>query len=107
MNDSCYLIFVVVCAHHEIGEHRCIMDKPFDFPEVRNYVDVHHIDGSPDGNYALRILEHYRSLCNTVWVVEGLPENTRLIYDYMNECQQRRAKELDRAIQILRQTIPK
>lgn len=38
----------------------------------------------------------------TVWKVDGLSKNERVICEYMNECQKRRAEELDRAIQILR-----
>jgi hypothetical protein len=78
------------------------MEKPFNFPEVRNYIECHHVNGTPDGEYALRILEHYRQCCDTVWKVDGLSKNERVIYEYMNECQKRRAEELDRAIQILR-----
>jgi len=78
------------------------MEKPFNFPEVQNYIECHHVNGTPDGEYALRILEHYRQCCDTVWKVDGLSKNERVIYEYMNECQKRRAEELDRAIQILR-----
>ena len=39
---------------------------------------------------------------DTVWKVDGLSKNERVIYKYMNECQKRRTEELDRAIQILR-----
>lgn len=69
-------------------------------PEIRNRVDIRHVDGTPDG-YAIRILKAYRLRCNEKWVVEGINDNSKLIYDAMNEHQDLRAKELDRAIAIL------
>jgi len=69
-------------------------------PEIRNRVDIRHVDGTPEG-YALRILKAYRRRCNEKWVVEGMTDNAKLIYDAMNEHQDLRAKELDRAIAIL------
>ncbi len=60
------------------------MEKPFNFPEVRNYIECHHVNGTPDGEYALRILEHYRQCCDTVWKVDGLSKNERVIYEYVN-----------------------
>lgn len=71
-----------------------------DLPPIRNEInplDV-HIDGTPDGNYAVRILEYYRLRCNEKWIVTGVPENKRLIYDAMNDTQDKRAVELDKAI---------
>jgi hypothetical protein len=76
-----------------------------DLPEIRNELNPRevHIDGTPDGGYALRILEYYRLRCNEKWVVEGFKENEKLIYDLMNETQDKRAIELDQAIAKLRQ----
>lgn len=59
------------------------------------------VDATPDGGYALRILRAFRRRCDCRWAVEGLPENERLIWDAMNEAQERRAEELDAAIRIL------
>ena len=72
------------------------------FPKVRDAVEFKHIDGTPDGNYALRILRAYRQACNTKWIIEGENvEKLRALYDAMNEHQDLRAKELDKAIEIL------
>jgi len=75
-----------------------------DLPEVCNMIDAknYHIDGTPDGEYALRILKFYRKLCDCKWVVEGIGvEKSKVIYDVMNKHQDERAKELDEAISIL------
>lgn len=71
-----------------------------DFPKVRDMVDFKHIDGTPDGNYALRILKAYREACNTKWIIEG-DTTAKPLYELMNEHQDQRAKELDKAIEIL------
>lgn len=75
--------------------------EEFDFPKVRDMIDFKHIDGTPDGKYALRILKAYRQACNTKWIIEGVADNSKLLYDAMNEHQDQRAKELDEAIEIL------
>jgi hypothetical protein len=78
--------------------------RDFDFPKVRDEIDPknYHINGTPDGKYALRILKFYRQLCNCKWIIEGEDvEKARALYDAMNEHQDQRAKELDEAIRIL------
>jgi len=74
-----------------------------DLPKIRDEINPkdYHIDGTPDGKYALRILRFYRSLARTKWIIEGTDEETKTIYYIMNEHQDRRAKELDNAIAIL------
>lgn len=60
------------------------------------------VNGTPDGKYALRILRAFRQRCNEKWILEGdFPEGTRKLYESMNEHQDERAKELDKAIAIL------
>lgn len=80
-----------------------------DLPKIRDDMDMKemHIDGTPDGNYALRILQAYRRRCNGKWIVEGkfAETNAKLLYDAMNEHQDLRAKELDKAIEILRKYL--
>ena len=82
------------------------MNKEFDFPPVRDEINPrdYHIDGTPDGKYAIRILRFYRELCNCKWVVNGMEDNEKLIYDLMNVHQDQRALELDEAIKILTMT---
>jgi|GEM_PF-5429136 hypothetical protein len=79
------------------------MEK-FDFPKIRDVVDYKHIDGTPDGRYALRILKAYRAACNMKWIIEGDTE-AKALYDAMNEHQDQRAKELDKAIEILEKNL--
>jgi len=76
--------------------------KDFEFPKVRDMIDFKHVDGTPDGKYALRILRAYREACNTKWIIEGENiEKARSLYEAMNEHQNQRAAELDKAIEIL------
>lgn len=74
-----------------------------EFPKVRDEINPkdYHIDGKPDGEYALRILKFYRELARTKWIVEGMDSKTELVYDAMNMHQDMRAEELDAAIAIL------
>ena len=61
------------------------------------------IDGTPDAEYPIRILQAYRENCNCMWAdsTEGeLPANPLL--RLMNEHNVYRAFILDEAIEILR-----
>ena len=58
---------------------------------------INHIDGTPDKGYVLRILKSYRMNCDCRWVSSKPNE----IIDFMNTCQDERAKLLDEAIGIL------
>jgi hypothetical protein len=72
-----------------------------DLPKIRDQVDIKNqfVDGTPDGNYALRILQTFRARCNEKFILDGeWSEWQRKIYDVMNEHQDLRAKELDDAI---------
>jgi len=72
-------------------------------PKIKDQIDSksQFVNGRPDGGYALRILILYRAKCNEKWMVEGLDAGTTEIYNMMNEHQDLRAKELDKAIDIL------
>jgi len=74
-----------------------------DLPKIRDEIDMKNlfIDGTPDGNYALRILYAYRARCREKWIIEGSSDGVKRIYDVMNEHQDLRAKELDKAIKKL------
>jgi len=65
-----------------------------------------HVDGTPDENYVLRILQAYRENCNCKWATgtDGSCDNP--MFQLMNEHQDQRAELLDQAISELR-TIPK
>lgn len=60
-----------------------------------------HVDVTPDEGLPLRILRAYLEECKTKWVVTGLPDRVKAIYDAMNEHQDQRAKILRKAIQRL------
>jgi len=70
-------------------------------PEVTKQM-VLHIDGTPDENYPLRILQAYRDNCDSMWAssVDGTCDNP--IYALMNEHQRQRAEILDEAIAKLK-----
>jgi len=72
-----------------------------ELPEIRNRVCFYyHIDGTPEG-YALRILQAYREKTEERWEVSGLSEEQSVMYDLMNQHQEERAEELDKAIKVL------
>ena len=65
-----------------------------------------HIDGTPDEDYAVRILRAYREECNCRWAdtTEGT-ETENPILKMMNEHCEKRAEFLDKAIAILEDAI--
>lgn len=75
-----------------------------ELPKIRDQIDIknHFVDGTPDGNYAIRILLAFRARCNEKWIIEG-DTKAKALYDAMNEHQDLRAKELDKAIALLRE----
>lgn len=77
----------------------------FTLPKIRDEIDPknYHIDGTPDGNYAIRILQFYRELARCKWDVSCGSERLKTLYDTMNEHQDMRATELDAAIRVLQQ----
>ena len=68
----------------------------------RNRKEYKFVDATPDGNYALRILQAYRGDCNTEWSdnTAGLNISNPMIVE-LNKLQRERAKELDIAIKLL------
>ena len=63
-------------------------------------VDIKHVNATPDGKYALRILEVYRHNACSKWIVEGVSDGEKIIYNHMNEDQDKRVEELDKAIEF-------
>lgn len=72
-----------------------------DWPSVNQMTVDLGVDGTPDGGFALRILRAYRQRADVRWEVHGLTEERRVLWVTMNEHQQQRADELDRAIALL------
>lgn len=62
---------------------------------------VLYIDATPDKEYPIRILEAYLENANAMWIVDGIEDNTKLIYDVMNKDQEKRIVILEKAISIL------
>lgn len=72
-----------------------------ELPEVRNRVEATHINGTPEG-YAMRILLFYRERCNEKWAIDGEGiDGLKALYGAMNDHQDMRAADLERAIAIL------
>lgn len=76
-------------------------------PEVESPIPISEmlVDQTPDGKYAVRILQTYRRRCDIKWKVSGLSKERTAMYDVMNKHQLERAAELDRAIEILEQNL--
>ena len=60
-----------------------------------------HVDATPDGKYAIRILKCYLERARVKFKVEGMEDSEIKLFDYMNGCQDKREKELMEAIGIL------
>lgn len=62
------------------------------------YQEHNFVDATPDGGYAMRILQSYRAMCNCSWsdVIGGEPTNPLCIE--MNAVNEKRKIELDEAI---------
>lgn len=62
-------------------------------PNSKDY----HIDPTPDGKYAIRILKCYLERARVKFKIENGDE----LFEFMNECQDKRVVELEKAIGIL------
>ena len=60
-----------------------------------------HLDVTPDGKYAIRILKCYLERAKIKFKVENMEDSEIELFDYMNECQDKRAVELEKAIKTL------
>lgn len=65
---------------------------------------IRHVEATPDGGYALRILQAYRANCDCRYKVEGSVDSD--VWDTVNEHQEQRAAELDKAIAVLKAESP-
>lgn len=64
-------------------------------------IEAVFINAKPEG-YALRILEYYRAKCDEKWEVLEMSNEGKVVYDLMNQHQDERAVELDKAISKLK-----
>jgi len=70
-------------------------------PELTINTREFHVDATPDGKYAIRILKCYLERARAKFKVDDMGDNEVKLFDYMNECQSKREKELKEAIGIL------
>lgn len=72
-------------------------------PELNKTLDSRdvHIDATPDGKYAIRILKCYLERARVKFNVEGMEDSEIKLFDYMNVCQDKRVVELEKAIKVL------
>ena len=72
-------------------------------PELNKTLDSRdvHIDATPDGKYAIRILKCYLERARLKFKVEGMEDSEIKLFDFMNECQDKRVVELEKAIKTL------
>ena len=66
--------------------------------ETWKYRQLGYVDATPDENYAVRILQNARQDCDIRVSTSTATETSNPFTDLMNELQEKRAAELDRAI---------
>ena len=66
-------------------------------PELDRPLNELRVDATPDGKYAIRILKCYLERARAKFKVEDNDE----FFTFMNECQDKRVVELEKAIEML------
>jgi hypothetical protein len=66
-------------------------------PELDRPINKCCVDATPDGKYAIRILKYYLERARAKFKIVENDE----FFEFMNECQDKRVKELTEAIDIL------
>ena len=69
----------------------------FKLPKLDRQLCDMHVDPTPDGKYAIRILKCYLERARAKFVISDDDE----FFKFMNECQDKRVVELEKAIDIL------
>jgi len=69
-------------------------------PELTKNTREFHVDATPDGKYAIRILKCYLEKSKIKFKVDGNTADNEL-FNFMNTCQDKRVVELEKAIRIL------
>ncbi len=70
-------------------------------PELTINPREFHVDATPDGKYAIRILKCYLERAKIKFRVENMEDSEIKLFDYMNECQDKRVVELEKALKVL------
>lgn len=68
---------------------------------------VEFLDGTPDAEYPIRILQAYRDNCNCRWSTDTEGDCDNPLFTLMNQHCEERAKILDKAIAVLRKGMVK
>ena len=68
---------------------------------------VEVIDGTPNDEYPIRILQAYRDNCNCRWSTDTDGNCDNALFAVMNQHCDERAKILDKAIAVLRSEVVK
>ncbi len=66
-------------------------------PELDRPLNDLCVNATPDGKYAIRILERYLERARAKFIIGDDDE----FFKFMNECQDKRVKELTEAIKVL------
>ena len=69
-------------------------------PELTTNTRDFHVDATPDGKYAIRILKCYLERARVKFKVDDNTADNEL-FNFMNECQDKRVVELEKAIKVL------
>lgn len=69
----------------------------FKLPELDRPINKCHVDATPDGKYAIRILKCYLERARAKFIINDDDE----FFKFMNECQDNRVVELEKAIEML------
>lgn len=70
-------------------------------PQTDRPINELRPDATPDGKYAIRILKCYLERARVRFKVNGMEDNEVKLFDFMNECQDKRVVELEKAIKML------
>jgi len=70
-------------------------------PELTTNTRDFHVDATPDGKYAIRILKCYLERARIKFKTDDMEDSEVKLFDYMNTCQDKRVTELEKAIEVL------
>ena len=69
----------------------------FKLPQLDRPINKCRVDATPDGKYAIRILKCYLERARAKFIINDDDE----FFKFMNDCQDKRVVELEKAIKIL------
>ena len=69
----------------------------FKLPQLDRQLCDMHVNATPDGKYAIRILKCYLERARAKFIINDDDE----FFKFMNDCQDKRVVELEKAIKML------